>query len=140
MWWYPDGTEDPWFSWYDAQDSAVRGRHDIVMKFLEQGHWYEPHFKDLKGYTEVQEIRITKGVAHRLLGYLCRNPFAYTVVLPCTHKGDQYYPKEALETAERLVSQIKKGQVIAISCQRPKPKSKPTKSNGKSRRRRRRTP
>jgi hypothetical protein len=63
--WYSDGNENPWVSWYERQDSKVRGRHDIVMRMLENGHWNEPFFKHLGGFEDLQEIRITKGAAHR---------------------------------------------------------------------------
>ena len=120
--WYPDESEDPWFSWYDNQDTAVCARHDVVMRFLQHGQWCEPFFKHLRGYADLQEIRITKGVANKLLGDLYFTIMEFTVVLACTHKADQYYPRDALETAERRTVEIKEGRVIAIPCEQPKPK------------------
>jgi hypothetical protein len=119
--WYPDGTNDPWKSWYDSQNKMVRARHDVVMRFLRAGHWRMDYFRTLEGFEDLSEIRITQGVAHRLIGRLDRNRNVFTVAMPCTHKGTRYTPKEAINTAAARIKEIEEGRVIAFYCEQPIP-------------------
>jgi len=128
--WYPDGTENPWRSWYERQNKAVRACHDKTMRFLRAGHWNMPNFSKLNGYDDLYEIRITKGVAHRLVGFRDPESKIFIVAMPCTHKGKQYYPREALDTASRRAKEIKEEQIVAILCEQPDPAFGPRGSRG----------
>ncbi len=139
--WYPDGSDNPWRSWHDSQDSKVQARHSVVMRFLDAGHWYMEYFRSLEGYDDLGEIRITTDVAHRLVGRLDRNTKVFTVAIACTHKGQQYTPKEALDTAAKRIKEIEEGRVRALECNQPNPRPKPKpdpKRKRKPRRNRRR--
>ena len=120
--WYPDGTRNPWQSWHDRQSKAVRARHDVVIRFLEAGHWNEPYAKQLVGYDGLVEIIITKGVAHRLLGFYGLDQGDFTVVIACAHKGDNYYPKDAKDTAKARKILVEEGKERAVYCPQPRPK------------------
>jgi Phage derived protein Gp49-like (DUF891) len=106
-WWYGDLIgPDPWRAWYDAQDAQVRGKHDNVFRILEsRSDWREPHAKKLDdGMLEI----ILKGkVQHRLLGFCWPTAnFEFIFVLPCTHKGVVYKPKNALKTARERKKEL----------------------------------
>jgi hypothetical protein len=120
-WWYanPSGP-DPWRAWYDAQDGQVRGRHDSVFKFLElRPNWKEPHAK--KFDNGVVEIILKTRVQHRLLGFYWPQPqrLSFTILLPCTHKGKIYDPKNALETARVRMEELRGGRMWIRCCVRP---------------------
>lgn len=119
--WYPDGSDDPWKSWYERQDSKVRARHDVVMRALGAGHWHMDYFRTLTDRNGLGEIRITSGVAHRLVGRLQRNPNIFTVTIACSHKDDRYKPQEALNTAETRIKEIDQGKTKPVACRQPQP-------------------
>ena len=49
----------------------------------------------------------------------------FTVAIACTHKGQQYTPKEALDTAAKRIKEIEEGRVRALECNQPNPRPKP---------------
>jgi hypothetical protein len=119
-WWYGDPRgNDPWRLWYDDQDGSVRGRHDLVFKFLEERVlWTEPHAKKIG--DDLVEIILKTKVQHRLLGfYWPKGRLNFTFLLPCTHKGNVYNPKDAFSTAETRIEELKKGSNWIIRCVRP---------------------
>lgn len=117
--WYPDGSKNPWQSWYGSQDSAVRGRHDHVVRFLDAGHWKEPYSAVLKNTGGLVEIRIVSGVQHRLIGIRHSITDEFTVMIACTHKQKRYNPTDAIETAMSRAKEVKEGSVVTIHCSRP---------------------
>jgi hypothetical protein len=117
--WYIDGSDDPWRSWYDAQDKRVQAKHDVAMRFLEGGNWRTPHFRSLTNYDGLGEIKISARVEHRLIGYRGPAGFDFTVLMWCTHKGKQYDPKDALNTA--YVRYKSDEQSKLTTCGQPKP-------------------
>jgi hypothetical protein len=120
-WWYADPNPqapDPWRSWYDAQNSGVRARHDNVFRFLEgRTSWAEPHSKKVGNLIEV----ILKGkVQHRLLGfYWLAGQCQFTFLLPCTHKEQVYKPRAAFNTAEQYRVDLMNGSNWIRRCVRP---------------------
>jgi hypothetical protein len=121
VFWYPDGTPNPWQSWYEQQNAAVRGKHDTVFRFIEAGIRRPPYVKKLVDADGLSEIIITAGVAHRLLGHWARGSDTFTVVLCCTHKGKQYYPRDALSTAVERCKLSKGGKLAEQLCTKPTP-------------------
>jgi hypothetical protein len=67
--WYPDGTDNPWQTWYEAQDVRVRARHDYVVRVLSSNRWGEPYSAVLRDTDGIIEIKIKSNVQHRLLGF-----------------------------------------------------------------------
>jgi hypothetical protein len=124
MWqflWYPDGTCDPWATWYGQQDEDVQSKHDSIIAFLlarESHEWRPPQCKKLEGYKKLFEIIISTRVEHRLLGtFLPKKQFL--IVQPCTHKGQIYTPKRAFDLAMRKISEIENGEKTAVICSPP---------------------
>ncbi len=124
MWqffWYPDGTEDPWRTWYVAQSGAVQGRHDFVIKALASNQqWREPLAKKMKGYDDLIEIILDGKVQHRFFGFYGIGLNYFTIVLPCIHKGKVYTPKNAIDTAVKRIIEVKTGRKRVIRCDIPK--------------------
>jgi hypothetical protein len=119
-WWYSDPSgPDPWRAWYDQKNGAVQGRHDDVFRFLEVREiWGEPHTKKIDDFVEI--ILKTK-VQHRLFGFYWppKERFSFTFVLPCTHNGKKYTPRDAFETTRRRISELKTGSKWIRRCVRP---------------------
>jgi phage-related protein len=126
MWtflWYPDGTDDPWAGWYEGQDDRVRATHVRVINFLnerQRHEWKMPQVDKIEGSKELYEIRIKAGVQHRLLGFFGPQPFEFIIVIACVHKGKQYNPRHALDTAETRLKEIKNGKKIPVKCRPPR--------------------
>ena len=99
----------------------VRARHDVVMRALEGGHWHMDFFRTLTDRDGLSEIRITKGVAHRLVGRFNRASQTFTVAIACTHKDDRYKPQDSLSTAALRMKEIDEGKRIPIACEQPRP-------------------
>ena len=118
--WYPDGSDNPWQAWYTARDARVRARHDVVMRALEAGYWQMDYFRTLTDLDGLGEIRITKGVAHRLIGRLDRKSKMFTVEIACIHKGSQYYPRDSMNTAAVRIKEIDQGKSIPVRCEQPR--------------------
>ena len=120
-WWYADPNPkkpDPWRKWYDAQNSSVRGKHDIVFRFLEtQITWTKPHTKKINDFVEI----ILRGeVQHRLLdSYWPPGNLTFTFLLPCTHKDKVYNPKDVFRTAKTRIKELRKGSNWIRRCVRP---------------------
>lgn len=118
-WWYGDPNgPDPWRQWYDAQDQSVRAKHDDVFRFLEaRENWAGAHTKAIDDFVEV--ILKTK-VQHRLLGfYWPAGKNNFTFLLPCTHKGTVYKPKNAFATAGIRIRELRNGSTRIRRCVRP---------------------
>jgi hypothetical protein len=124
MWtflWYPDGTDNPWLTWYEKQDARVKGAHDRCIDFLkvrEVHEWRIPYSDKLETYDGIYEIRIKTKVQHRLLGAFSPGR-QFVILLSCTHKDKAYVPKDALNTAERRLKEVKNGTVTPIQCEPP---------------------
>jgi hypothetical protein len=120
-WWYADPKgPDPWRAWYDAQNASVQGRHDAVFRMLEaRVNWTPPHAKKIG--DDLDEIILKTNVQHRLLGFYWPHSIrmAFTFLLPCTHKGRVYDPKDAFEIAERQIEELKSGRNWIRRCDRP---------------------
>jgi hypothetical protein len=118
-WWYADPRgPDPWRTWYDLQDGQVKGRHDNVFRFLEsRTDWTKPYAKKLD--DGLVEITLKARVQHRLLGFCWPERLHFTILLPCTHKGDVYDPKDALKTANVRMKQLTNGLEWKRCCVRP---------------------
>ena len=109
----------------------MRAKHDVVVRFLEAGLWKEPYAKQLKNHEGLVEIVITKGVAHRLIGFHGIGRDEFTVVLTCTHKGKQYDPKHALDTAADRMKEVKEGRKQIVKyCNKPVPRVRRSKGGG----------
>jgi hypothetical protein len=124
-WWYGDPNGPcPWRKWYDDQLSEVRARHDDVFRFLEQREQWRgaAHAKSLD--DGLVEILLKTGVQHRLLGFYWPRGkgirLSFTFLLPCTHKGQVYNPKDALETAKKRMRELQNGSNRIRRCVRPK--------------------
>ena len=126
MWqflWYPDGTDDPWATWYGQQDNRVRSTHNRVISYLndrERYDWKSPYVDKIEGAAELYEIRIRAGVQHRFFGFFGNNGREFFVVLTCTHKGKRYKPSNAFETANARLREIKNGKKTPLRCQPPR--------------------
>jgi Phage derived protein Gp49-like (DUF891) len=124
MWtflWYPDGTDDPWATWYWQQNEDVQARHDRVVATLqerERDQWRPPFSKKLTGHDGLIEIIIKTRVEHRLLGTFQPNK-RFLVALTCIHKGRNYTPKNAFNTAKKRIMEIDRGEKIAQTCTPP---------------------
>jgi len=119
-WWYADPKgPDPWREWYDSQNAHVRGKHDTVFRILEsRADWRVPHAKKLD--SGIVEIILKGGLQHRLLGFCWPGArFEFVFVIPCTHKGVVYTPKNALETARQRKTELIGGSTWIKSCVRP---------------------
>lgn len=119
-WWYANPVgPDPWRVWYDAQDEQVRGHHDNVFRFLEsRPNWTRPHAKKLD--DGLVEIILKTRVQHRLLGFCWPGRrLEFIIVVPCTHKGNVYDPKDALQTAGKRMREIIAGSTWIKHCVRP---------------------
>lgn len=81
MWkflWYPNGTDDPWATWFEGWDDRVRATQARVIDFLKvrvRHEWKMPQVDKIKGSKELYEIRIKAGVQHRLLGFFGTEAF-----------------------------------------------------------------
>jgi hypothetical protein len=126
MWqffWYSDPAVpvpwNPWKDWYDDQDGQVRARHDVVFGFLEtRPNWTKPYAKKLD--EGLVEITLKARVQHRLIGFDWPQRSCFTILLACTHKGQVYNPKDALETARRRMTELRGGRIWIRRCVRPK--------------------
>ena len=120
FWWYADPNgPDPWRDWYDHQDSQVRGRHDVVFGFLEsRQNWTKPYAKKLE--DGLVEITLKARVQHRLLGFDWPQRLSFTILLPCTHKGSVYDPKDAIDTANKRMNELRRGLKWIRRCVRPR--------------------
>jgi hypothetical protein len=120
-WWYSDPKGAcPWRAWYDAQNTAVRGKHDDVFRFLDtRPDWREPYAKKLD--DGLVEVRIKTDVQHRLVGFCWPgSSFEFVFVIACIHKGVVYKPKNALATAKTRMDELINGSTWIKSCVRPK--------------------
>jgi len=78
------------------------------------------YFRTLTDADGLGEIRITKGVAHRLIGRLDQRFKLFTVAIACIHKGKQYTPRDALISAAKRMKDIEHDRVIPLLCERPR--------------------
>jgi phage-related protein len=126
MWkffWYPDGTDDPLANWFEGQDDRVRATHARVIDFLNvrlRHEWKMPQVDKIAGSKDLYEIRIKANVQHRLLGFFGTEAFEFIVVIACIHKGKQYKPHSALDTAEFRLKEIRDGKKTPLKCRPPR--------------------
>lgn len=125
---YDDGKGKPdadgvrpnlWKRWYDAQNRRVQAKHDSVLRILRSVTiWGNPYFHPL-GNNGIHQIIIKTDVQWRVLGYRSKDLNEFTVVGVCNHKGNVYQPRDAQETAERIMSEILNGNAKRIACEPP---------------------
>ena len=81
---------------------AIHGRKD----------WQLPEFRSLsgrEGREGLSEIRWkAESVQWRVVGFFGLAPMNYTMLIGCTHKQNQYDPRDALETAIRRKKNIER--------------------------------
>jgi len=65
------------------------------------------------------EVRLSGRVMWRILGFYGSERRQFVVVGACNHKGKVYEPKEALNTARRMIKEIKAGKKVTVPCERP---------------------
>ncbi len=110
-----------WSKWYDAQDDAVRARHDTAFEFLEAGNWQEPQYKRLNGYGNIGEVRIRAKVQWRIFGFRRGGTGVqeFVTVHIGSKKGQVYKPKGVLTQAEKRMKEVKDDPNKADRCKRP---------------------
>ena len=80
------------------------------MRFLSDGHWQRPHYRELTGKPQgLGEIRISAEVEWRLIGRRDEAEDSFTLLIICHHKGKAYTPTNALDTALARWREIENG-------------------------------
>jgi hypothetical protein len=118
---YDDGkAPDMWQRWYTSH-AATQGKHNSVFDLVQQQQsWKLPHYKKLRGNSEVSEVILRGQVQHRIFGYLSDVPNEFVIVAIGYHKDRVYMPKDVINTAAKRRREIIANPTKAISCVRPK--------------------
>lgn len=90
--------------WCESLSTKEQAKLDMVLMTLSrEQQWREPHFKKLSGYAGMSEIRWngSQNRQLRLIGCFGPAPDQYTLLLGCSHKGTQYTPTNAIESANK---------------------------------------
>jgi hypothetical protein len=76
--------------------------------------WEYPHIKPLTGpHAGLTELRWKSGgLQHRIVGYRT-GEHEYLMLVGCTHRGKQYNPSDALNTARRRKQQIEQKEALS---------------------------
>ena len=108
---YPTGDEpDLWARWFAQQSKRAQAKHATVMRFLSDGHWQRPHYRELTGKPQgLGEIRVSTEVEWRLIGRRDEAEDSFTLLIICHHKGKVYTPTNALDTALARWREIENG-------------------------------
>lgn len=125
---YDDGRGTPdadgnrpnlWDRWYAQQSKRVKARHDTVLRMLNSVTiWQDPFFHSLGG-KGIEQILVHADLQWRVLGYRNDDLTEFTVVGVCYHKDRNYMPRKAIETAERVMSEILDGTSERLPCVPP---------------------
>ena len=123
------------FRWKFLQYVSPNGRHSItdwrsklpvqaqadldtfLKNMAKTESWEFPDIRALKGarYRILKELRWKSGgVQYRIFGYQT-HPAEFVMLIGCTHKGNNYNPPDALETARRRQNQVKSNE--ASTCE-----------------------
>lgn len=105
---YPTGDKpDLWEHWFGCQSRKVQAKHAVAMRFLSDGYWKRPHYRDLAGQHQgLGEIKVSAEVEWRLIGRRDKKQDSFTVLVICFHKDKNYTPRDALDTALRRWGEI----------------------------------
>jgi len=77
--------------------------------------------RDSMGDDDFVEVILKTKVQHRLLGFYwpAKTRFSFTFVLPCTHNGKKYDPRDAFDTARKRIQELKNDSTWMRRCVRP---------------------
>jgi hypothetical protein len=97
--------------WYDRQSDAVQAAVDVALEYLvqrERDEWRRPAFDLLSGkMREIGEIRLKVDKQYRILGFFGPGRRDFTLLVGASKKGQNYDPRNALETALDRMEQVK---------------------------------
>jgi hypothetical protein len=97
--------------WYKRQSDAVLAAVDVALEYLVQRprkEWQRPQFDLLSGkMREIGEIRFKVDKQYRLFGFFGPSRSDFTLLVGSSKKGNQYDPKNTLETALDRMAQVK---------------------------------
>ena len=118
---YPDNDAD-WDRWYLERSEAVRAKFEEVFERLEDNaNWFlTGNYRPLKNRGGLGEVRFHQEVQWRFVGFFGLDHQEFTVTMICYHKEDDYWPRDALDTAERRMKEIRKSKVQRMRCARPR--------------------
>lgn len=110
---YVEGKHNPIEDWYEGLSEEARFTFDAVLKNHQKvaSHLDWTGFKYLKGKLQEERIwqldfRADKR-QYRLLGVFGQERKSAVLVLGCYHKGDNYTPSDALETARKRAKALR---------------------------------
>jgi hypothetical protein len=106
----PSGR-DMFQDWYDDQSEAVQAAVDVAFEYLiqrQRDEWRRPAFDLLSGKMhEVGEVRFKVDKQYRIFGFFGPNVSEFTMLVGASKKGNNYTPRNALETALERMGQVK---------------------------------
>jgi hypothetical protein len=97
--------------WIARQSDDVQAALEVALEYLVQrprDEWRRPEFDLLSGkMREVGEIRFKVDKQYRIFGFFGPGRSDFTLLVGASKKGNQYNPRNALETALDRMQQIK---------------------------------
>ena len=97
--------------WYSRQSEDVQAAVEVALEYLIQRprqEWRRPEFDLLSGkLREIGEIRLKVDKQYRILGFFGPSRSDFTLLIGASKKGNQYDPRNALETALDRMTQVK---------------------------------
>jgi len=112
---YVDGGVNRIQEWYETLSEEAQDRFQALLKNTRkiQNHLDWGGFKYLKGIAKVERIWQLDFIAdkrqYRLLGIFQPGRQA-VLILGCYHKGENYTPRDAIETACRRAKALREGR------------------------------
>jgi hypothetical protein len=97
--------------WCEDESDAVQAAVDVALEYLVQrprNEWRRPEFDLLSGrMREIGEIRFKVDKPYRIFGFFGPNAREFTLLVGASKKGNNYTPRNALETALERMAVVK---------------------------------
>jgi hypothetical protein len=114
------GGRDMIDDWFCRQSDEVQAALEVALEYLVQRprkEWRRPEFDLLSGkMREIGEIRFKVDKQYRILGYFGPSRSDFTLLIGASKKGNQYDPRNTLETALDRMAQVKADGRLCRVC------------------------
>jgi hypothetical protein len=115
------GGTDEIRTWYEAQSKRLQQKfldRVLALRGLPPEEWTPPLFRWLRGNGQgLGEVRFkVEGIQQRPLGFRGPEPDVFTLLFLAREKNDRFIPKNAIEIALRLKTQVENDKGFCNEC------------------------